>query len=324
MQVNVGFIGTGNIATTHFNSLEQIPEARVAAVYDVVPERAEAAAKRFGARVYPSYRRLIEEAAITALYVCVPPFAHEDQEVLAARRGLHMLVEKPVALSVEKAREVTAAIADAGVMATAGYHWRYSPLTDRARELLSGRTIGLLLGQWHGGLPGVAWWRNKAQSGGQMVEQATHIVDLARYLVGAEIVAVQAFFAVRALGNAPGFDAWDVGTANVRFANGVVGNISTSCMNGRSYTVGLHVLTDGLAIEQYASTLRVIEQGHTQEYSLSEPAYQIEDRAFIKAVSENDPTLLRSTYADAAQTLAVTLAMNASAERDGELIPVEA
>ncbi|MCL5947154.1 MAG: Gfo/Idh/MocA family oxidoreductase [Chloroflexi bacterium] len=312
MTVEVGFIGTGGIANQHLNGLERIADARVTAVFDIARERAEAVARRFNARVYSSHQELIEKSGIQALYVCLPPFAHEDQEILAAHKGIALFVEKPVAISYEKAREVLAAIRSSGVLSAAGYHWRYNPLTDRARELLKDRAIGMVHGYWHGGFPQVPWWRQINGSGGQFVEQTTHIVDLARYLAG-EIIAVQARYAVRTLGTVENFSVWDTGTVNIEFASGAIGNISNSCMANLGYTVGLHVICPGLIVEEHSNNLRVLESSKTTEYRSTENAYFLEDQAFIKAVAAGDASFIRSPYEDAVRSLFVTLAANESA-----------
>ena len=322
MTVEVGFIGTGNIASYHLNSLDKLGNARVTAVYDLAPERAEQVARRFRARVYTDHRQLIAESGVQALYVCLPPYSHEDQELLAAERGIALFVEKPVALSEEKARQVLAAVRRRGVITSTGYHWRHSPLTDRARELLQGKTIGMVQGYWHGGMPGVAWWRRMDQSGGQFVEQTTHIVDLARYLVG-DIRRVSAQYATRALGHVDNFTVPDVGSVNVVFANGAVGNIATSCMLGQGYTTGLHLLCQGIVLEETANTLKVIQQGYTQEYRSNENPYLLEDRTFIEAVRSGDPANIRAPYEEAVKTLLVTLAANRSAET-GQAVEVPA
>lgn len=313
MPVEVGFIGTGNIANYHLNSLEKLADARVTAVYDVARERAEQVARRFSAKVYTDHRELIETSGIQALYVCLPPFSHEDQEVLAAERGIALFIEKPVALTEERARQVLAAVRKSNVISSTGYHWRHSPLTDRARELLQGKTIGMVQGYWHGGMPGVSWWRRLDQSGGQFVEQTTHIVDLARYLVG-DVRRVFASYATRALGAVDNFTVSDVGTVNLEFESGAVGNIATSCMVGQFYTVGLHVLCQGLILEELSNTLRVIQPGHTQEFRSNENPYLLEDRAFIEAVQTGNPAAIRAPYVEAVKTLLVTLAANQSAQ----------
>jgi len=313
MPVEVGFIGTGNVANFHLNSLEKITDARVTAVYDLAPERAEQVARRFSARVYTDHRELIAQSGVQALYVCLPPFSHEDQEVLAAERGIALFVEKPVALTEEKARQVLAAVQKSGVITSSGYHWRHSPLTDRARDLLHGKTVGMVQGYWHGSMPGVAWWRRLDQSGGQFVEQATHIVDLARYLVG-NVRRVYASYATRALGGLENFSVPDVGSVNLEFENGAIGNITTSCMVGQGYTVGLHLLCQGLILEELANTLRVIQPGLTQEFRSNENPYLLEDRTFIEAVQSGNAGAIRAPYIEAVRTLLVTLAANQSAK----------
>ena len=80
------------------------------------------------------------------------------------------------------------------------------------------------MGYWMGGFPGVLWWRRMEQSGGQMVEQTTHIFDLARYLCG-EVQEVYAVYANRGQKQIPEYNIYDVGTATLRFASGVVGTI---------------------------------------------------------------------------------------------------
>ncbi len=313
MPVEVGFIGTGNIANQHLSGLEKSSDARVIAVYDPLTERAEQVARRFGAKVYKDHQSLIADSGIQALYVCVPPFGHQDQETLAAERGIHLFVEKPVALSEAKAREVLAAIRRTGVISATGYHWRHSPLTERARELLKDRTVGMVQGYWHGGMPGVSWWRRKDQSGGQFVEQTTHIVDLARCLCG-DITRVSAQFATRCLQTVEHFSVWDVGTVNLRFASGIVGNISTRCMAGQGYTVGLNLICQGMILEETSNVLRVIQPGHTQEYRSNDNPYLAEDRIFIEAVKSGDASAIRAPYEEAVKTLLVTLAATESAE----------
>src|SRR5438105_2869514 len=109
-QVRLGFLGTGGIAGHHLKQLQEVPGAEIVALCDVVAERAEARAQEFGGRAYRDYRQMLEREELDALYVCVPPFAHDDAEVQAARRGIHLFVEKPVTLTMEKGLEVLQAI----------------------------------------------------------------------------------------------------------------------------------------------------------------------------------------------------------------------
>ncbi|MGB9619939.1 MAG: Gfo/Idh/MocA family protein [Armatimonadota bacterium] len=311
MPVRVGFVGAGGIANAHMNALQAVEDVEIVAICDLDRARAESAAARFVAKAYTDYRQMLDSEELNALYVCVPPYAHEQQELIAASRGIHLFVEKPVAVTLEKAHEVRDAIQRHSVVSAVGYHWRYQSTTERARQILRGRKIGMVLGYWMGGFPGVMWWRRMELSGGQMVEQTTHIFDLARHICG-EITEVYAACANRLSRSIPQFNIYDVGTATLKFANGAVGCISNTCLLNQPYTVGLHVISKDLVLEIHGD-LKVIEPGHTEVFAAGANAMQEENKAFIEAVRTGDASGIRSTYEDAVKTLAVTLACNESA-----------
>jgi myo-inositol 2-dehydrogenase/D-chiro-inositol 1-dehydrogenase len=319
--VRVGFVGTGGIAQTHLEALSRIEGAQLVAFCDVDAARAESAAARFGGRAYTDYAQMLREEPLDALYVCVPPHAHGEVEQLAAERGIHLFVEKPVARTLECARAVDAAIQKAGILSAVGYHFRYYGATERARERLQGLPIGMAIGYWHGGMPGVPWWRQHALSGGQLVEQTTHIVDLARYLVG-EIVEV---FAYLAHGVAPlpypDSDVSEAGVIAMRFANGAVGTITNTCMLNPPGEVALKIYTPDRILEVSWGKLVETEANRREEYSSHDNPYLNEDRAFIEAIRTGDASLIRSTYSDGVRTLAVTLAADESA-RTGKPVSV--
>ncbi len=311
MPVKVGFIGAGGIASAHISTLQAVDDVQIVAICDKSRERAESAAARVVAKAYADHHDMFDAESLDAVYVCLPPYAHTDQELIAASKGIHLFVEKPVAVSLDKAREVRDAIQRAGIVSAVGYHWRYQSNTERARQVLKDREIGMVLGYWMGGFPGVAWWRRIEQSGGQMVEQTTHIFDLARYLCG-DITEVYAAYANRASQDVPGFDIGDVGTATLKFANGVVGTISNSCLLSVPYLVGLHIVAKDLVVEIHGD-LKVVEPGHTEIFTGGVNAMLEENRAFIEAVRTGDTCAIQSSYDDAVKTLAVTLACNESA-----------
>jgi myo-inositol 2-dehydrogenase/D-chiro-inositol 1-dehydrogenase len=319
--VRVGFVGTGGIAQTHLEALSRIEGAQLVAFCDVDAARAESAAARFGGRAYTDYAQMLREEPLDALYVCVPPHAHGEVEQLAAERGIHLFVEKPVARTLECAHAVDAAIQKAGILSAVGYHFRYYGATERARERLQGLPIGMAIGYWHGGMPGVPWWRQHALSGGQLVEQTTHIVDLARYLVG-EIVEV---FAYLAHGVAPlpypDSDVSEAGVIAMRFANGAVGTITNTCMLNPPGEVALKIYTPDRILEVSWGKLVETEANRREEYSSRDNPYLNEDRAFIEAIRTGDASLIRSTYSDGVRTLAVTLAADESA-RTGKPVSV--
>src|SRR3954447_10408235 len=131
--VKVAFVGTGGIANHHLSGLAEIEGVEIVALCDVAEERAAAAVAKYGGQVHTDYRRMLDEVAMDALYVCVPPFAHQDAEILAAQKGVHLFVEKPVVMHLETGLKILQAIEKAGVMSSVGYGMRYTPAVQAVK-----------------------------------------------------------------------------------------------------------------------------------------------------------------------------------------------
>ncbi|HEX2184953.1 MAG TPA: Gfo/Idh/MocA family oxidoreductase, partial [Chloroflexota bacterium] len=315
-RVRIGAIGTGGIASTHFRNLATIPGVELVAFCDVARDRAVAAAERFNprARVYDDFEELLGAGGLDAVYVTVPPFAHGEIELAVAAAGLPMYVEKPVALSLDTARQIQRAIEARDAMVCVGYHWRYTPSTDRVREVLADSTIGLLYGFYKTRPPRMPghWLTVKEQSGGQMVEQTTHIIDMARLLAG-DVRTVYARFANRVTPVQPGFTAADVGTATLEFAGGALGTISNCWLVPLDHVSGLELWTDKGLVEFDQRSLRRRYNGKVEELPLpgapeGVSGHYFADKAFVDAVRTGDRSLIRTPYQEAVKTLAVSLA----------------
>ncbi len=312
MAVKIGFVGCGGIANAHMNNLVKIENAEMVAFSDIAMEKAEAAAEKFGGKAYADYREMYEKAGLDAVYVCLPPFAHEDQELLAVQAGLNIFVEKPIALSMEKAREIEAAIAAAGVINCSAYHWRTHDTAKWALEALEGDRIGLVLGWWMGGLPGVMWWRQQDMSGGQILEQTTHIVDMARYIAG-EVERVSAEMALRVMTDVEKISVPDVGTVNLRFESGAIGNITNSCIPP-GWKNGLVIIGEKKTVifDQFNFELRTPSGTETKTFQPIAAHFR-ESVLFVDAVAKQDQSLILSDYSNGVKSLAVSIAANESA-----------
>ncbi len=321
MSIRIGFVGCGGIANSHMSNLNQMEDAELVGFTDVVAEKAQAAAEKYGGQAYESHQAMYEDADLDAVYICVPPFAHEDQEILAAQAGLAIFVEKPVALSMDKAREIQAAISTSGVISCVGYQQRYLPTVQKAKQRFAAADIAMVMGYWLGGFPGVHWWRVMAESGGQMVEQTTHIVDLARYFAG-EIDTVYSSFALRCLGDVEDIDVPDVGVVALKFNSAAVGMICNSCCAGVASKVGIHLILQDVSVEIGPSLIIKDRQGSREE-TFTSPNLPTIDGEFVKAVGSNDQTRILSDYADAVKSLAVSLAANKSAATGQPVRPSE-
>ena len=318
MSVRIGFIGTGGIAGMHLGLLPDIARAELVAFSDILIDRARTAADRCGGRAYADYREMLDREQLDAVYVCLPPFAHGDPELAVLERNLHLFVEKPQALDVETARNIAAKVEESGVLSCVGYNWRYLDVTQKARELLSGARPALAYGYWIGNTPGSPWWRVKSKSGGQIVEQTTHVYDCARYLMG-DVTSVYAAGTTGLMDDLPNYDVEDASTVSLTFESGAVATILSSCVAEQGYGTGLQVIARGMTVEIVKGDLVVVREDETVRYPGRNNPYQLENELFLQAIEEGNPSLIRSAYGDVVDSLAVTLAANESMET-GEVV----
>jgi predicted dehydrogenase len=321
-RVRVGFIGAGWIAGRHVNDLMGFDDVTIVALADTALDRAGALADRCGARAYARYEEMLDRETLDALYICVPPFAHGPLEAAALERKLPFFVEKPLATDWETAAAIAQQVAAANLVTAVGYHWRYLDTVEEAQALLEERPARLALGYWLDFTPPPAWWSRQDQSGGQMVEQTTHIFDLARVLVGE---VTQVYGAGSRLDRTTHPDAayqardvFDVSLATLHFASGALGNMASTCLLNWPHRVGLHLFSEGMAIELSEFELMVdVGQGRPVRAAQGDPFVR-EDRAFIDAV-QGKPNRIRAPYAEALQTHRLTTAAAQSAA-EGRLV----
>ncbi|EJN57699.1 Gfo/Idh/MocA family protein [Halogranum rubrum] len=321
MTVDIAFIGAGGIASIHLNNLEDVPAANVVAICDVVEETVESAAAQFDAAAYTNHEEMLEVETPDAVFVTVPPFAHTNQETLAAANEFDLFVEKPIALSRAKADEVNDAIESAGVRSQVGHMYRYSPVVERARELLDGRDVALLDGRWLGGVPPSGWWGIKEKSGGQLVEQTAHVFDLVRYF-GGDVDDTEAVSGKNVVGD--DIDFYDAVSASMRHANGAVSHVATSSASAEE-VVDLHIVAEDAKLHlefafegedppRSVATLTGTVDGEPVHFETDEDAWKHEVESFVAAVDGDADAELRSPYADAKETFELTLRVDEALE----------
>jgi predicted dehydrogenase len=190
--VRIGMVGAGAVAARHVRTLLAMDGVELAAVADPALERAKELAAEAGAAAYPNHMELLAAERLDAVYICVPPFAHGAPELAVIDAGLPMFVEKPVAIDQKTAAEIAARLAGRPLVTCTGYHWRWLDIFDRAAELLADRPARLVQCSWLDKVPPPSWWLRRDGSGGQTIEQTTHVLDTARGLAG-EVTEVHAF-----------------------------------------------------------------------------------------------------------------------------------
>ena len=319
-EVRIGFIGCGGNANGHMRRLSELEGVRIVGTCDLEEERARNAAESYNAHPYTNHNLMLARDDLDGIYLSLPVFAHGIPELDVVERGLPFLVEKPVAVNMEIARRVEAAAAAAGVMTCVGYQLRYLGSTQLARQVLSGQTVNIVIGKyWSGSGRGdpSSWQRQMRKSGGQLLEQATHTIDMMRYLVG-EVEEVYAISANRVL---KAIDCPDNNCVTMKFANGTVGSLTTSW----SYDSGdwshanvLDILYDNQLIHWGVGGLDVREDGAVVTKTAPGPSI---DEVFVDAIRNRDASKILSPYSDAVRSLAISLAAIQSSE-SGEPVSI--
>jgi predicted dehydrogenase len=303
------------------------------AVTDPDRRRAELFAAGYRVRAVPDLDALLAEK-LDAVYVCVPPFAHGPAERAIVSAGLAMFVEKPLGLDEDVATGIADAVAAKDVVTSIGHHWRYSAAVERAERLLRDRPVRLVTGAWLDKVPPVGWWPARDHSGGQIIEQAVHVLDTARLLAGeVSQVCAMADGVPPAVGGSLAADSLDADSldadvdgatvAVLRFRNGAVGTLAATCLLGWKHRAGIEVYADGLALTLTEESLRVTDEHGEQPAMavLPDQAKRAADRAFVDAVlGRGDDVRVPYREALATHRLACAIARSAA---DGRALAVE-
>ena len=320
--MKVGIIGTGWFAKTHAAILRDMDGVEVTAFCGTSIEKAEKEARNWSnAKGYSNVDEMLEKQKLDAVYICVPPMAHGAIEFALIERNIPFFVEKPIGID-EQPLEIAKRIEEKGLITSVGYHWRYKETTKRALSLLQDRKAGMAHGFWMGDMPMVPWWRDVTKSGGQFVEQTTHIVDLLRFLCG-DITEVYAAYSCKIMHEkVEGTTASDVGSVTMKLENGMVATISNTCIMTNTSKVGLDLFTEEGIIELRNEHLREIKGKQILEHKEQVNPYIAENEIFLEAVKTGNPQGILSDYKDSLKTHTVTFAANQSA-KSGQPIKLE-
>ena len=190
-RLRTAILGCGSFANRHAQNLISLPdEIDLTGFCDHHESNAREFAEKYtGGKgsVFTDPREMFEKGDLDLVCICLPPFAHTDEVELAARHGVHILIEKPIALSSQHAWRMVEAVENAKVKTQVGFMFRFGTAIERLKELITSKEIGpagLMSARYFCNSLHAEWWRDRSKSGGQLVEQIIHMVDLMRYLMG--------------------------------------------------------------------------------------------------------------------------------------------
>lgn len=246
-------LGCGGIANSHARALVSVPGVELAAFCDIIPQRAQDFSERYTGgkgKVYTDFHEMFKKERLDAVYICLPPFAHSDEVEAAAKRGVHVFIEKPIALDMDTANRMVRAVKRWKVKSQVGFCLRFGEASQAVKAMVesgeSGRP-GLFVGRYFCNSPHSPWWRDKSKSGGQIVEQIIHVYDLARFFCG-EVEAVYC-----GMGN----------LFHTRMADYTVEDVSACVMQFRNGAVGTIAATNGAIPGQWLSAGEIVFQNRT-------------------------------------------------------------
>ena len=256
-----GIVGTGVIAAVHAEAIAALPGAALVAVTDVAAPAAAAFAGARGCAAEPDLDALLARPDVDVLSVCAPSGLHAEIGIRAAKAGKHLVVEKPVDVTLDAADRLIEAAHAAGVALTVISQHRFDPGLIEAKRLLDEGALGrLVLGEastkWYRSqayYESAAWRGTRAMDGGSLMNQGIHYVDLLRWCMGpvAEVTAVCAT-------QTHEIEVEDTSVAALRFSSGAVGTIvaSTAVFPGLAQRLEISGTDGTLTIEDGAIVRR--------------------------------------------------------------------
>lgn len=190
-ELRSAIVGCGGIAQVHARALSEMPEAELIAFADVIPERAETMAGKYGGRAYSSLDELLGHEKIDVLHICTPHYLHTPMAQAAAERGINVFTEKPPVIDRQQWTEFK----QLGDKVRVGicFQNRYNGSTRALKDLLSTGEPGKVLGSrgfvtWRRDAPYYteSGWRGalSTEGGGALINQAIHTLDLMAYFLG--------------------------------------------------------------------------------------------------------------------------------------------
>ena len=233
MGLGFGIIGCGMISKFHAKAIAEVPNAQLVGCFDMVPEAAERLAAETGCKAYRDLRSLLKNPDVQVVTIGTPSGAHLEPAVAAARAGKHVIVEKPLEITLKRCDKIIEECGKAGVVLSTIFPSRF----HESARLIKGAIEGGRFGRLTIGDAYVKWYRTqqyydsgawrgtwKFDGGGALMNQAIHSVDLLAWLMGpvAEISSFTAMLAHERI------EVEDVAMATLRFANGALGVIEAT------------------------------------------------------------------------------------------------
>ena len=304
-KVNIGVIGVGRIGRLHARNLKyQVPGTKVLAVADIFEKSARETASQLEVPIAEKdYRVLLENKDIDAVVICSSTDTHAQIISEAAQAGKHIFCEKPIALDIDKIDQAIAAVKNAGIKLQVGFNRRFDPSFKKAKDLVVKGTIGtphlVRITSRDPEPPPISYVK---VSGGIFLDMMIHDFDMARFLLGQEVVelmAVGSCLVDPAIG-----EAGDIDTAIVtlKYENGAWGTIDNSRKAVYGYDQRIEIFGSEGCVMVGNPTPTEVTINSAEDTKTDKPlyffieryqeAYLVEMKEFIKCIQEDTEPLV--------------------------------
>jgi UDP-N-acetylglucosamine 3-dehydrogenase len=301
----VAVIGVGTMGRNHARVYWEMGGVELVGVADVNAELAEAVARRYGTRAYSDYRRLLDEQKPDALTVAVPTQDHLGVALEALQRGIHLLIEKPIAFTVDEGQRIVAAAAATGAQLMVGHIERFNPAVVALKAHLAQGELGRVFqidARRQGPFPA------RVKDVGVVIDLAVHDLDVMRFVSGSEIVRVYAETERRIHSTRE-----DLVVGLVRLEDGAIGSLAVNwltptkirelCVTGERGMFRVDYITQDLSFFENASAdddgwealhmLRGVSEGRMIRYVVAkQEPLRAEQEAFLAAVRGEAPVVV--------------------------------
>ncbi len=341
--LRVAVIGTGGIANAHLNAYTKVPETEVVAVCDIIPERAEEFAKRWGVpKWFTDYRQVLALPELEAVDICTPHASHAPIAVDSLKAGKHVLVEKPMASNLKGATAMVKTAKETGKVLFCGIKSRWAASTQQVKQFVDSGALGKIyfaeiVSTRRRGIPGwgSTFIRKETAGGGVVLDLGVYLVDTLLYLLGFPKPLTCSAIVGGFLGpqpeavvqggwwwNTEEFEVDDFGSAFLRFEDGTAAVIKV-CWAAHTDSLGTSFLLGtkgGLKLtnppEWFFDYAGFMAQTKLPQAQDNEDGFVQEVRFFVEAIRNQTPPPVRPEEALLGQAILEAMYRSAQLQRE--------
>ncbi|MCG2716296.1 MAG: Gfo/Idh/MocA family oxidoreductase [Candidatus Marinimicrobia bacterium] len=311
---NIALVGCGRISGKHLESISQLRnDLKLVAVCDIVKERAKVAGEKYGVDWYTDYQKMLERDDIAVVSICTPSGLHPEHGIAAARHGIHVVSEKPMAITLEGADQLIRTCDQEKVQLFVVKQNRLNTTMQLLKRAVDKNRFGKIymvqsnvFWQRPQGYYDMAKWRGTWEfDGGSFMNQASHYVDAVQWLIG-PVESVMAETATMARH----IETEDTGSAILKFRNGVIGTINVTMLTyPKNFEGSITILGEKGTVKVGGVAVNHIDIWEFEEYD--------DDDRLIEESNYNPPNIYGLGHLPYYQNVIAALKGETEADTDG-------